>query len=868
MAQISISAIMARKNKLRIFTIAVCLLLAAFLGQMMITKNPKGSKAASACKGNVCTIDETGFITQIGGVSRFYAGSFGGVNAARFAVTNQTSLTITGNVTVELYIPLTLNSLTVRDGANLTHAAIAVADVDITKARTADDYLRVSGKLKKVDINISGSLKLENGAKIDVSEKGFPGGDVRGAWGYGPGAGAPGDQVGQGASGGGGGSNGGNDGHGKGGAGCNSFNNDGTSACTGATADSLTFDVDVNNPTAYGSGGGYAHEDWDSRNDTGKKGGGVIAIVADKIFLDTNSSILANGQNAGTAEFRAYGGPGSGGSVQITASNLYTRKLFSNTGPDILAGIVSENKGTADGESGTVIANIDIATIKNNIAANGGPGYRHSGGGGGGRIKIDLTSAKQICRIVSGDVNYIPVECNIGNPEYDESNGDVVINNTTVNADTIKVWQTTQGANIAGDQCNDGTNANNSGDSNCDSKRHFKSLTLINSGKLTHSAVTVAEATANIRGTLTVTDDLTGTGRWKKVELVVDTDMTLDLSSKIDVSAKGYPGGRLGSCPSKNYPVVNTENGYGPAGGRRRVGGSGSNAGGGAYIGVGGPGATGVTTTYNNPPLFELGSGGGAAYGHEYGGDAPFGSGEDYGCKDGGNGGGRVRLTVLGTFRIADINSKVLANGENEKNSTFGAGDHPTYAGGGGGAAGTIQINATNFNFIFMPTVTVLYKGGITGGGDGLYTPRSLAIPINLEAVGGNGGGGGGGGRITAIKIIPLSPGIKKKLVAVDRGGSAVFNPYGLQKDDKIRIEIEAHNLNLGQTTTVEDEILSTQDPALAISRCIPGVINPPDFANPGSTQVYDNTTNPPKVRWQFDPSAETVMLSYECTVQ
>ncbi len=872
MAKFSISAIMARKNKLRIFTIIVCLVLAGFLGQMMISRNPFNAKAASSCDGNMCIIYEAGYISQTGGISKFYAGSFSGAKTERFVVSNQTSLTITNGVTVELYTPLFLSSLTIKNGSNLTHSPIAVADIDGTKARTADDYLLASGKLKKVDINIAGSLKLENGGNIDVSAKGFPGGNANNA-GYGPGAGSYGymNENSDGAAGGGGGSNGGNDGKGKGGAGCSSFFNSGTDACTAIMADSLTFDIDPDNPSDYGSGGGYAYEHENDRRDTGKSGGGLIFIVADKIFLDNNSYIAANGQTAGTSVFRASGGPGSGGSIQITAGNLYTRKLIS-TGPDILAGIVADNKGVANGQPGAVVANIDVTNIKNNISANGGPGYRHSGGGGGGRIKIALTSTKQICRIVAGDVDYIPAECNVGNPEYDESNADVVIDNTTVNADVLKVWQpVATGAQPAAKPV--GAFCLTSNDQLCDSKRHFKNLKITNNAKLTHTALTVAEAAGN-----DVADDTTGTGRWKKVYIETDEDIVLDSGGAIDVSGMGYPGGIGASA----------QNGFGPGAGLYDEGRRGTKAGGGGFGNYGGgdqinePGIP-YPTVYSPNSLisnqFNFGSGGGGVRGNR--GDINCDGYGSYGYANGGAGGGRIYLKASGFIRILSTASYVAANGADGGSAKavthysswgFGCGTDEEWSYAGGGSGGHIRLEASQFEFFTTLGFAPQYNGAAYGAENNVGYYKSLymdGVPVALKANGGVGGstlgGGGSGGRIVIRRVVPIPPTAVKELVAENRDGAVPvnnFNPYSLQLGDIIRVKL---TVSSPQTVDITDDILATVSSGSQI-KCDPIT---GDAARPatidGSLASISQIGN--SLSWPAISPGE-VVISYFCQVK
>ncbi len=93
---------------------------------------------------------------------------------------DDSDLTISGSGTVVTISGVhNFNSLTIKDNAVLTHAAIVASDLDASGNLNSG-----VSDVKKVDLTIKGDLVLTNGGKIDVSGKGYPGGLV-GKNGYG-----------------------------------------------------------------------------------------------------------------------------------------------------------------------------------------------------------------------------------------------------------------------------------------------------------------------------------------------------------------------------------------------------------------------------------------------------------------------------------------------------------------------------------------------------------------------------------------------------------------------------------------------------------------------------------------------------------
>lgn len=167
--------------------------------------------------------------------------------------------------------------------------------------------------------------------------------------------------------------------------------------------------------------------------------------------------------------------------------------------------------------------------------------------------------------------------------------------------------------------------------------RHtFRSITLANGGILTHPASTAAAVP-------------------RPLELTIETRLSIDAASRIDVSGWGFLGGRSGNNADNAGRTLGNLAGSGPSNG-------------GSYGGLGGlSSARGtVAAAYgnlHNPML--MGSGGG---------------GEASTNSAGGNGGGLVRITATDI----ELNGAILANG------TAGTGPN-----GGGGSGGSILITAT-----------------------------------------------------------------------------------------------------------------------------------------------------------------------------
>jgi hypothetical protein len=219
-----------------------------------------------------------------------------------------------------------------------------------------------------------------------------------------------------------------------------------------------------------------------------------------------------------------------------------------------------------------------------------------------------------------------------------------------------------------GDLTYDGQDIVVSGSTLTVSGRHsFNSLQVINNGVVTHPVWRLDSPST--------------------LELAIAQDLTVDASSRLDVSAKGCTGtSSQGNGPGGGAGTVNDTNGGGGGGGH---GGNGGNP---QSIYAGGPSYGSVIE-----PV-DLGSAGGAGFGGI-----------------GGAGGGAIRLIANQVFLV---NGLISANGASGAVHGYGA--------SGGGAGGSIWITAGTLS----GTGTINANGGI-------------GPVVNEED-----GGGGGGGRI------------------------------------------------------------------------------------------------------------------------
>lgn len=392
MAKFSISEIMARKNKLRIWTVLACLCL-IFLSFFFITQNPRKSMAdlniSCPTSSDNIMINTSGTMTD---------------NIFEYRINGRQESCDVNNKNVQVYDHVivmrgvqTLKSLSLHSGAVVTHDALVPwADFNV------DTFaLTLAGEKKKVDIVTTGDITLTSGGTINVDGKGYPGGNIvdsndknvlyRNRYlitsdgkedlpsgshsdGYGPGYGHGGvwywtAKAGGGGFAGVGGANGNYDGKGFSG-GAVSFNGYNS----------------LNTPLQYGSGGGAAKS---YRENTtgyviapGGAGGGVISLRANTLAID-GGFISSNGQDSELVEYTgsvdkgAWGGAGSGGMILIGVARY-----------DFLDGIsagATVNGGISKAENGKIYSDVSLPSF---FTANGGNCDDAGGSGGGGGVII------------------------------------------------------------------------------------------------------------------------------------------------------------------------------------------------------------------------------------------------------------------------------------------------------------------------------------------------------------------------------------------------------------------------------------------------------------------------------------------------
>ncbi len=477
---------------------------------------------------------------------------------------------------------------------------------------------------------------------------------------------------------------------------------------------------DFRNPNELGSGGG-------SDSGPAGNGGGLIRILADRIELA--GQIAADGLNGSR-----YAGGGSGGGIDIVTQVL------------LGAGSIHANGGTIDGfaESGsggggrvavsyTDASGFDLTGISVASGAAGlrlgtpGTVYLHRPGATFGELVIDgkgivpsratplhslkgrPSTALTANTLTDTNANFAPGSLvgSLLNPNTTQSRTFLVVANTH---DTITV-ATPDGAMTAvaqaGQPYSGGFQLDSVAIRNSAAVEIFDgdtrqvdrggrlvagALRLENNSVLTHPPATIAAEYG--------------------LDLAVGGTVSIDAGSAIDVSYRGYRGGRSDSNGGFNEgrTLGNL------AGSARRAGGS--------HGGLGAPGnaeqiVNAVYGDFREPA--ELGSGGGSDSG------------------PGGSGGGRVRLQA----ETLSLEGRLAADG----------GGGLRYAGGGSG--GTINIHASTIsgNGVIRANGGSIVEFSESGGGGGgriaiHYTTLSGNAVAGAEALGGTGLGQGAPGTV------------------------------------------------------------------------------------------------------------------------
>jgi len=976
MAKISIMKVLKSRKKIRFYTILACCLVFAFGVWQVVMNNPFKTRAATGTINDpvILTSTATGIIfdnlycpadvnrrveaganwSELTSGCEFWGSNNGVPNLSGKYVQLGNGIT---PQTFVMWGDFTPAGVIIKDKVTITHAPLVynATAPGTTRDRTAElgyweqfdstekDFNISTGAItlsyiairKKVSIIASDFVRIEDGAKIDVTGRGYPGatggGDATTRYplrdGYpntlkGAGQGAISLYSGYNgcngyawAAGGSGAKSGGLGGNGR------NYDKNGTPIACGTY---YSYEP-VLNTLDYGAGGGYTgYTNTTSNGMQGFPGGGRVSIQSSTgtVTIFPAAEIHADGSSAVNG-WGTIGGAGGGGNINISANKL--QYLTDGTvSPNVMGGIGFAGSAYGDNSGAPgVLAGNSVSRAGDHISAVGGTtgattswyvGFKGAGGGGG-YVYINSTTQTPLCEIAPGSgIDYIPASCEnkdvVINGMNQALTGDYLNSSTVkkVYADNVPVFQTTKPDELGcavvgyvavfaapnpvcvrpsspnmpvvtisvvkGEACRSLVSTNPDGsdliefDINCDTKRIFNSLTIKNNGILTHQSVLPADMFENLThygGTVnsSLADNTRGIGRLKKVDIETTGDVTLATGGMINANAKGYPGGVGGNTSAG----VTGANGYGPGFsvfGRPYLLDTGS--GGGGFIGVGGNSSASVSpggVSYTNTG-FDFGSGSGSVFWND---KSYYWSGMA--------GGGRVRLDIpTGSLSIS-ATSSISANGGSDVNHSSGSND----ASPGGGSGGSISISVSKLVIVNAAlTLSVNHGIGGTDGGIGIVTSDINAVAtgqidgsnnIIMSAAGGNcgfGGGGGGGGRIIISKIVQNGFTIKKTLEAVSRPATVsppnpLFNPYALQKNDKIKVILDLENLTVGQSTTITDEYLKTPTRSTTSAACN-GTPTPVQDSTPGGTFGAVSAV------WKFTPASTTQTLSYFCTVQ
>ena len=419
----------------------------------------------------------------------------------------------------------------------------------------------------------------------------------------------------------------------------------------------------LRDPNEPGSGGAS-----DAPGRFGSNGGGLIRIVAQTLQLD--GAIRANG---GTPGGDCCGGGGSGGGIRIDVATL-----------------------TGTGQ----------------ITANGSNGTLASGGGGGGRIAIHYQNATGF------DLSKVNAFGGLGNTAPNggagtvyfqgpmRAAGELIVDNNNILSATLSTpIPSPANGTIALTNLRVTRNAR----IRLDSQLNLGNVLDISAGGEFISTNRTNAATINLTGS-SVIDHLPATAAASfKIDLSANA-MTIDATSRIGVSGRGFLGGRQGG-----NPLVNSGMTVGfQAGSTGRSGGSYGGLGG-NFSGVASP----VYGNFRDPN--EPGSGGAS--------DAPG--------RLGGNGGGLIRIVA----QTLQLDGSIKADGGTSTSDCCA----------GGGSGGGIRIDVGTLSGGGQITTNggnaPLSSAGGAGGRIAIYYQAISGFTLSrIAAFGGSGNGAPNGG--------------------------------------------------------------------------------------------------------------------------
>jgi len=208
-------------------------------------------------------------------------------------------------------------------------------------------------------------------------------------------------------------------------------------------------------------------------------------------------------------------------------------------------------------------------------------------------------------------------------------------------------------------------------------------------------------------------------------------------------------------------------------------------------------------------------------------------------------------------IKADDINLTGVDSGtvKNEVVVADGFGGYKSSTGGSGGYI-VIAYNITNDEVINSKSYSLRFH---VGGGTGIDISGNNSALLSAED-----------GVLSVVKKSALEAvTIKKWLDPLDRPvpntpPNTNFNPYSVQLNDKIRVNIQISQATPGFETTIDDEVLKVPN---STERCRPieGTLAAPNNSTLVSNN-YDSVSN--KVSWVFIPNtSEPIMVSYDCQI-
>ena len=487
--------------------------------------------------------------------------------------------------------------------------------------------------------------------------------------------------------------------------------------------------------------------------------GGVGGIITTGITNATYGSLtmpVSPGAGGGSGGYSTAGGDG-GGRIRIQAHDIYMDGLITANG----AGGNGNSSGSGSG--GSILITTDLLDGIGTISANGGT---REVGGGGGRIAVTystLTMDPDLIQVIGGQGS-----SKVG------GNGTLVLK---------------QAGQTYGDLVINGQNLATPDDAAPIPDGYvFDNITLKNQARVTANHPLVVQDTLALENGSTLSHSA-GSESGLSISAA---HVTVDSTSAIDVSGKGYAGGLRdgnGNCEGITLGGISGATSYAA----------------GAYGGYGAVSGSGVTNSaYGQPddPAY-LGSGGGCG-----GYSSP-----------GGNGGGRVLIMASGS---TVIDGSIMADGQNGSGNASGS-----------GSGGAISIET----HLLAGTGSITANGGARemGGGGG-----RIAVSFSQLANAGN--------DLDGLQNILAAGG--RGTTAVGSAGTVLINQDGIYGDLYIddnqsgataSFYTPLPHLGFGTVTALTDDTLTCDGLVTLMPNSLAGmVINP----NTGQDQLFTVITN------------------------